>query len=117
MSLIKFPDVTCKECGKVEDPNRWFGAEERVALSLCFQCEHWHSLWLIRDEARVARIDGKHYIITNEAPSYAGSRGFGGARFTIKFFDGRTVVSTNLWCQGTVPAHWASRLPNNAVMS
>jgi hypothetical protein len=38
----------------------------------------------------------------------------GGARSTIRFRDGRSVVTHNLWCQGEVPAHFREALPDNA---
>jgi len=32
----------------------------------------------------------------------------------IKFRDGRSVTSTNLWCQGTIPLQYRDELPDNA---
>lgn len=60
----------------------------------------------------IVRVGGKHYQIAPEKQS--GMRGFGGAKFLIRFFDGRSVETTNLWSQGTIPEHFRSRLPDNA---
>lgn len=57
-------------------------------------------------------IDGEHYVIREDAGPI---RGFGGRRFDIQFFDGRTVTTRNLWHQGTVPAEWRHRYPDNAA--
>lgn len=60
-------------------------------------------------------VKGVHYIIGAEDPSIKRNwRGFGGDRYHIKFHDGRTVVSTNLWCQGPIPARFREQLPDNA---
>lgn len=80
-----------------------------------FSREFWDSKLAIKDDARTVRVDGEHYWIGDEnAPKYAGSRGFGGSRFVIVFHDGRRVVSTNLWTQGVIPPSYRDRLPDNA---
>lgn len=75
--------------------------------------------WL--DYARTASdpahlvVEGRHYVIAKDQPKgYQGSLGHGGARFDIRFNDGREVVSHNLWAQGRVPEHFRERLPDNA---
>jgi hypothetical protein len=82
-----------------------------------FLYRFWTEKVQIANDPRVARIDGKHYIIGDENdPSYF--RGFGGSRFTIKFFDGpnagKTITTTNLWYQGMIPDDFRDELPNNA---
>jgi hypothetical protein len=60
-------------------------------------------------------VKGCHYIIGAEKPTTPRSwRGFGGDRYHIRFNDGREVVSTNLWCQGPIPAQFREQLPDNA---
>ena len=81
-----------------------------------FRREFWDSKLDIKDDARTARVDGRHYWIGREdAPAYEGCRGFGGSLFIIKFHDGRRVESTNLWTQGVIPPSYRDRLPDNAV--
>ena len=41
-------------------------------------------------------------------------RGFSGRKHVIKFFDGREIVSTNLWYNGEIPESHRELLPNNA---
>jgi hypothetical protein len=60
-------------------------------------------------------VKSTHYQIGPEDPIIRRSwRGFRGDRYNIKFHDGRTVISTNLWCQGTIPAQFREQLPDNA---
>jgi len=106
----------CQECGKREELH-WIPEvnEALVKYQLCFKCNFWREKVLIKDEPRVARIDGRHYQVGQEhAPGYGGFRGFGGTGFTIVFDDGRKVKTTNLWHQGTIPKHFKERLPDNA---
>jgi hypothetical protein len=58
-------------------------------------------------------VDHTHYIISLDTSSH-GFKGFGGRRWCITFFDGRTVTTNNLWCQGTIPPKWRERFPDNA---
>lgn len=74
----------------------------------------WREKIAIKDEPTTARINGWHYQIGDESPSYAPTRGFGGERHTIRFRDGREVVTTNLWTQGEIPAYLRNELPDNA---
>lgn len=104
----------CRECGKHETGN-WI--EKKSAKlkenGLCFTCDHWNDLFLIRDRDDVVRVDGGHHMI---GPENTGERfrGHGGHRFKIRFFDGRETESSNLWFQGGIPARWKERLPDNA---
>ncbi|WP_433235329.1 DUF6197 family protein [Streptosporangium sp. CA-135522] len=64
------------------------------------------------DPVKRVVVEGEHYLIVDETCS--GFRGFGGRRFDIEFFDGRTATTWNLWHQGTIPARWRDRYPDNA---
>lgn len=79
-----------------------------------FQREFWQQKLLddAREPDRVAIIDGTHYYIDDEDDSRF--RGFDGAKFVIKFHDGREVTTTNLWCQGDIPDEFRDLFPNNA---
>lgn len=82
-------------------------------LGLCFTCLFWTEKLALKDDPRVVRVDGTQYVIGDENAPRA-FRGHGGARFDIRFHDGRHVVSTNLWCNGDIPEHFRAELPNNA---
>lgn len=81
---------------------------------LCHTCTFWTEKTVFLSTPHVARIDGKHYSI---GPENVGPfmRGMGGREFIIKFDDGRTVTTTNLWSQGSIPDNFKALLPDNAV--
>ncbi|GGS41641.1 hypothetical protein GCM10010221_45610 [Streptomyces parvus] len=94
----------------------------------CFTCEFWEEKvrWaangdeapaLGRDAAApVARVNGWHYIIKPmDRTSPPSTLGFGGALWTFRLHDGRTITSNDVMCQGEIPAHFRSRLPDNAI--
>lgn len=113
---------TCKECG-VHEIGNWIDscAERLEREQLCFHCDFWYALIKIANDSRVARIEGCHYLIGVEPkPSdykcshYLGL-GLGGSEFRIRFYDGREVITHNLWYQGEIPERFKSRLSDNAV--
>ena len=102
--------VTCRECGQTSVENSGdleFLARER----LCFACNHWTEMLALRDDERVARIGGRHYMAADKGSKFPGSYG---RRHVIRFADGREMVSSNLWFQGEIPPHFRDRLTDNA---
>jgi hypothetical protein len=91
---------------EMKDDKEWEEKEK------AFHTEFWVEKFEMKDSPMVARIDGKHYIIGEEDSK--GMRGFDGRQFTIKFFDGTVIVTTNLWHQGEIPSEAEPWLPNNA---
>lgn len=79
----------------------------------CFYIDFWNDKVKIKDDKQTVRIDGKHYHI-GEENSKSSFRGFGGDKCIIKFFDGREIVSTNLWHNGEIPDDFKVLLPDNA---
>ncbi|NUP15432.1 MAG: hypothetical protein HOZ81_04875 [Streptomyces sp.] len=65
------------------------------------------------DPAKRVVVDGNHYILGDDKPGDP-FKGFGGSRFDIEFFDGRTVTTRDLWHQGVIPPKWRDRYPDNA---
>jgi len=100
------PTLTCKKCGHRERL-QWMSdvLREMVQHSMCFECNFWRDA-LSDPELVVTEQDGKllAYSIGDETES--SFRGYGGRRFTIRFLDGREVVTTNLWFRGEVPVQW-----------
>ena len=77
----------------------------------CEDCSFWLEKLYLPDYAKKQVIvDGTHYTLGNSS-----IRGFAGAKFKIKFFDGRVIKTSNLWSQGKIPEHFRSTLPDNAV--
>ncbi len=109
----------CNECGAMDYSVNYSGGfrEKLLERGICFSCNHWRE-WIERAErgdARIVRVGNVHYHIGDEKPdSPRHCRGFDGARWVVRFPDGRQVTSTNLWCQGNIPEHFQGRLPDNA---
>jgi hypothetical protein len=106
----------CRKCGEIEQNQFHEDTKKRLLeLRLCFYCDFWQTKVGRCRESNQAVIDGKVYSISPDQPAgYQGFLGFGGSRHEIQFFDGRTVVSHNLWFNGEIPPHWRDELPDNA---
>lgn len=75
----------------------------------------WKCLIAERDNPKHVVVKATHYQIGPEDQSIRRQwRGFHGDRYNIRFNDGRTVTSTNMWCQGAIPAQLRDDLPDNA---
>lgn len=76
---------------------------------------YWQRLIYTRHNPDHVVVKGTHYTIGPEDASIRRQwRGFHGDQYVIRFNDGRTVTSTNLWCQGTIPLEHREQLPDNA---
>lgn len=106
----------CIECGKLETGN-WMDkcAKELNERELCFDCNHWYSLFLRKNDNNVVRYKKCHYIIGNQKVP-GKFNGFCGDWFDIIFIDGRKERTCDLWYQGTIPELWQNRLPDNVVV-
>jgi len=104
---LQRPSQRCQEC---HEPT-----SDLTESGLCVLCDRWRSFSAIAQSENLVRVKGHHYVIEDEddTPLF-GLRGFGGQTFTIRFFDGRAVTTTNLWAQGPIPEHFRERLPDNA---
>ena len=103
---------TCRECGGPGDGFGYYGGEAMIAARLCFGCNHWTKL--LPAVTTSVRVGGKHYQMGAET-AHRDDKGFGGQRFVVVFTDGRPQrLTTNLWHQGEIPAHFRDRLPDNA---
>lgn len=114
----------CPKCGgKKESPDDYMSCEEKTIMAnqgVCFSCAFWlvhiHNWW---NDPNWVRIDGTSYypeVILKEGQreSSHGYKGFGGRLFRIRFSDGRTIRTDNLWHQGTMPEWVQKQFPDNA---
>lgn len=102
--------MKCPTCGQEIGK---FSSDERSMKEHgeCFECSLWRERLSLLDNPDIAIIDGSFYIIGDEDDLL---RGFGGDEFVIRFKDGRTITTTNLWCGGHISEAWKSQFPNNA---
>ncbi len=100
---------TCPCCGLeyIKDLS-----QDTYFYDCCEDCSFWlEKLYLPQEYSnRRVIVNGVHYLISESS-----IKGFGGAKFKIKFFDGRVIKTNNLWEQGKIPAHFRSVLKDNAV--
>jgi len=83
----------------------------------CLPHQRWLQAITQAWESDQVRVRGHLFEIhppVSEGFSATGGRGFGGAEFKIKFKDGRTVVTQNLWSVGDIPEEYRNALPDNA---
>lgn len=108
--------MKCVECGEIESDELIYADEvdqKMRELQLCFDCLFWQEYMERVDSPETVRINGHHYVIGDEEETTI--RGNCGCMYAIAFFDGRKVVTTNLWNQGPIPERFQDRLPDNAV--
>ena len=106
--------MKCNECNEEYSMKR----TTREADGYCFDCSFWlgHIARRIGNNApwRDSSVIVNHTAYHVNPDGEGGFRGHGGHKFKIQFFDGRQVVSHNLWCQGDIDERFRDRLPNNA---
>ena len=110
-------DYKCHICGNTDNLDRWMKCNMSKIMEneqVCHSCAFWLEKITQTDENTVV-VNGTRYSIGDENPNLY-FKGFGGAKFDIEFFDGRKVVTHNLWCQGDIPEEFRSypELQDNA---
>ena len=104
--------MKCEICGKEIEKSRYVGCV--ICGSKCFNEYYWRKV--VSEKDRYIIIGGKCYCDAGEReqPYDTWCLGHGGRRFWIRFQDGRTITTNNLWCQGDVPEKYRAELPDNA---
>lgn len=86
-----------------------------VALKECeISLRHWAELAAKANDPSVVRVNGQHYIVCPDETNPKAWKGHGGTEFRIRYFDGRVVVTHNLWNQGKIPQKYRQCMPDNA---
>lgn len=113
--------INCVICGKIIEETEHDKEMKKCFINYkndfcsrqCITADFWVEKIEIKNDDDVARINGEHYVIGDEKDN-GGFRGFDGRKFTILFFDGRYVTTTNLWFNGVIPESFRKLLPDNA---
>lgn len=106
--------MNCKECGKEID-FRYLNEGELRAGRLCFNCNFWTEIVNRPNDGRDVVVGGVKYYIGHETEATPSNRrGYGGRKFVIETHGGERIETVSLWCEGTVPARFRDRLPDNA---
>lgn len=104
--------MKCEICGKEIEKSLYLG--NVICSDTCFHKLFWKKIIAEKDKHIV--IDGKCYcdegMVKN--PSPYSFLGHGGRCFHIKFADGHTLTTNNLWYQGEIPPEFRNELPDTA---
>jgi len=108
----------CQICGEEE---RLMYVKDRQELlahhRLCFSCCFWVERFFRHISDRTSFIvEGEAYIANPASRAPRAHRGHGGRVFRFHTKDGRIVISSDVWHQGTVPDQFRHLLPDNATL-
>ena len=107
--------MKCVICNKEIEKSSF--SHKIICSDECFYIDFWNDKVQGKNDINVVRIKGEQYYIGKENNDGNKFKGFGGHKSVIKFFDGREVVTTNLWHNGVIPEDFRERLPDNAEFS
>lgn len=104
--------MKCVICGKEIEKSCYSNAT--LCSSKCFHKHFWKEIIAEKDQHIV--INGECYCDGGnvDQPNKNSWLGFSGRRFWIRFFDGHTVTTNNLWYQGKIPEEFREELPDEA---
>ena len=102
--------MICEVCGKEIETSKY--SSGIICSDECFHDHYWLERIKRKNCKTQVVIDGSVYQIGDEHT--CSMRGFDGRKFVIDFFDGRRVITTNLWSNGPIPENFRKRLPDNA---
>lgn len=100
----KNKDYKCRICGATDNLENWINGNISKIMEeegVCFRCAFWLEKIALTDENTVV-VNGVRYTIGEDDPNQI-FKGFSGRKFDIEFFDGRKIVSHDVWCQGRIP--------------
>lgn len=109
----------CSKCGELAEPPSWNEETNNKLLAArhCFSCDFWtqRTKPAIFNSERTVRINGTHYHIGADVNGPESRfAGFGGAKYRVKFHDGRIHEGNSLWFNGEIPEYFKDQLPDNA---
>lgn len=130
-ALEAFAVLLCgPRCVECDEPIRYGYADdteaEMRANGVCCDCAGWLRYIDCTDRYTVGPFKrrminrrvvagGRYYQVEPDLPAnYRDCAGYGGTELTIRFHDGSTLVTRNLWDRGEIPACFRERLPDNA---
>lgn len=104
--------MRCVICGKEIEKSSYSNAV--LCSSECFHKHFW--LEIIAEKDKHIIVNGECYYDGGnvDLKSPHGFLGFGGRRFWIRFKDGKTSTTNNLWYNGKIPDEFRDRLPDTA---
>lgn len=108
---------SCSKCTKPYSTS-YFHGKTMIEKNLCFSCHFWGDRISQKMDDGVAIIDGLFFAFDTKHPIKSGDTrwlGHGGRKFLIKFNDGRSFETNDLWCGGKIPKLFLPDFPNTAT--
>ena len=108
---MQYTKKRCTYCGKMF---RQLLRDDTPLKEHCYDCYFWLEKVNLAQHhlARRVIVKCEHYMIgENHSEPF---KGFGGRDFSIKFYDGRDIKTSNLWYQGEIPERFKEFLSDNA---
>lgn len=103
--------VRCEICGKEIKKSQYIG--NILCSGECFIKHFWKSI--IAEKEKHIVIGGSCYCDQGDRPNDKSSfLGHSGRRFWIRFKDGSTLTTNNLWYQGKIPDEFRADIPDTA---
>lgn len=104
--------MKCEICGKEIEKSQYSGCV--ICSGKCFHTKYWRDI--IAEKEKHIIINGRCYCDAGniEHPSNYTFLGCSGRRFWIRFEDGHTITTNNLWVQGEIPEEFRDQLPDTA---
>ena len=103
----------CEICGQQIEKSMFSNAV--LCSAKCHTAHYWLERVKNKDSKTQVVIGDTMYQIEPE-DDIGAFRGYDGALFYVKFYDGRLVRTTNLWFNGKIPEAFRSLLPPNAEL-
>lgn len=112
-------EVTNRACTLCNKKFKHFSTLNIPDNNVCNYCNSLLDTWLdvkINKDKNTAVVNKRVYGIGEPNAKF---KGCGGAKVRIKFYDGREVVTDNLWCGLEIPTVWQKDfcLVDTATMS
>lgn len=104
--------MNCKICGKEIAKSMYSNAV--LCSSKCFNTNYWQEIMAEKEKYIIINGECYHDGGNIEHPNSYSFLGHGGRRFWIRFKDGKTLTTNNLWAQGPIPEEYKSELPDTA---
>lgn len=100
--------ILCSVCGHIKDVSGYYDDIKNKLLekNMCHTCDHWESHIKKLDDELVCVVNGYWYKIDTRESMPNSCKGHAGNRFNIRWKDGRTRTTTNLWNAGEIPKRY-----------
>jgi hypothetical protein len=107
--------IICEICGKEFEKRHWGDEYSKICSDECFGKKFWKIIIEDKDNRVIVNHRCYHFDKNKPMKNYdTDYNGYGGRIFNIRFKNGETYITNDLWYQGDVPEQYLGDLPDNA---